>query len=262
MSVNLLDLAHQAMRGVAPEELAAYLGEPAATTIEALNLALPALLGGLVHQSLSLNAAGALLDVIDLLQIDASFANKTRGLLSDGAINFAYHSQAGTKLMVGLFLEHGLSLTNTLASITGLKVSSANHLLSISTVLNLSLLKNHVRDHNLGAAGLVEVMKSQRRDLLAKIDPKLAIALGFPSPAALLGVMDADLESSERAPYPTGEVAVLPARAITKSLPWAFGILFLLSLIFVLRACDTPGAGSASAHSARVAVGEVSKPSA
>ncbi len=260
MSVNLLDLAHQAMRSVAPEALAQHLGESAGPTVEALNLALPAVLGGLVHQSLTLNAAGALLDVIDLPLIDASFASRTSGLLSDGAINFTFHSQAGTKLMVGLFLEQGLAMANSLASITGLKVSSANHLLSVSTVLNLSLLKSHVRDHNLGAAGLVEVMKSQRRGLLAKIDPKLALALGSPSPTALLGVNETDLEAPAPEPYPSGQVVMMPTRSITKTLPWAFGILFLLSLIFVLRACDTPGTGSASAHSARDVGGEVARP--
>jgi hypothetical protein len=257
MSVNLLDLAQQAMRGLSPEALSHHLGESAQATDAATTMALPAVLGGLIHQSLTLNAAGALLDVIDLPQIDASFALKTGGLLSDGAINFTYHSQAGTKLMADLFLKHGLTVANSLASITGIKVSTANQLLSISTVLILSLLKSHVRDHNLGAAGLVEVMKSQRRGLLAKIDPRLALALGSPSAEALLGVNGAELEAPELSPYPTGEVAVMPTSSIAKTLPWAFGILFLVSLIVVLRTCDSPGTGSASAQSVRVSGGAV-----
>ncbi len=254
MSVNLLDLAHQAMRGCAPEALAQHLGESAGTAVEAMALALPATLGGLVNQSLTLNTAGALLEVLDLPQIDGNFANKTGGLLSDGAINFTYYSQVGTKLMGSLFLDQALALAKSLAALTGLKVSSANHLLSISIVLSLSLLKGHVRDHNLGAAGLVEVMKSQRPGLLAKIDPKLALVLGAPSPAALLGLSTTDTEFPEQGPFPTGEVVVVPTSSIAKSLPWAFGILFLLSMIAVLRSCDSPGAGSASAQSASVAV--------
>jgi Bacterial protein of unknown function (DUF937)/OmpA family len=262
MSVNLLDLARHAMRGLEPEALSHQLGESAQATDQAMILALPAVLGGLIHQSLTLNAAGALLDVIDLPQIDASFALKVGGLLSDGAINFIYHSQAGTKLMVDLFLGQGLTVANSLGSITGIKVSSANHLLSISTVLILSLLKNHVRDHNLGAAGLVEVMKSQRRGLLAKIDTRLALAFGSPSAEALLGVNGAELEAPEPGPNPVGEVAVMPTSSIIKTLPWAFGILFLVSLIVVLRTCDSPGSGNASAQSVSLAGGAVGTSSA
>ena len=113
MSVNLLSLAHQAMGEVAPGELAQHLGESPGPIALALNAALPAVVGALVHRSQSLNAAGALLGIIDLPQIDGHLAGKTKSLMSDGAINFVHFSQMGTKLMLELFSERASASTNT-----------------------------------------------------------------------------------------------------------------------------------------------------
>jgi outer membrane protein OmpA-like peptidoglycan-associated protein len=248
MPLNLLSLAHEAMGEVAPGELAKHLGESPGTIAEALKAALPAVLGALVHRSQSLNAAGALLGIIDLPQIDGHLAGKTNSLMSDGAINFVHFSQMGTKLMLELFSERGLALVNRLATVADIKASSANDLASVSTVLALSLIKRVVTDDDLGAAGLMAFMQGQGQTLLGKIDPSLVLALGAPDAATLMGlntldaaqptqVTQATLASAQSKENRKTRQALLPSSLV----PWIFGVALLLSLIAVLNACDLEG---------------------
>ncbi len=245
MSVNLLSLAHQAMGEVAPGELAQHLGESPGPIALALNAALPAVVGALVHRSQSLNAAGALLGIIDLPQIDGHLAGKTKSLMSDGAINFVHFSQMGTKLMLELFSERALALVNRLASVADIKASSANDLAAVSTVLALSLIKRVVTDDDLGAAGLMEFMRGQGQTFLGKIDPSLVLALGAPDAASLMGLNTLDaaqptLASAQSKDDRKTRKPLLPSKWV----PWLFGVALLLSLIAVLNACDSEGSST------------------
>ena len=245
MSVNLLSLAHQAMGEVAPSELAQHLGESPGKIALALNAALPAVLGALVHRSQSLNAAGALLGIIDLPQIDGRLAGKTKSLMSDGAINFVHFSQMGTTLMLELFSERGLALVNRIAAVADIKATSANDLAAVSTVLALSLIKRVVTDDDLGAAGLMEFMRGQGQTLLGKIDPSLVLALGAPDAATLMGlnILDAGeaTQPSLASAQSKDDRKTRPALLSSRLVPWLFGVALLLSLIAVLSACDSEG---------------------
>jgi outer membrane protein OmpA-like peptidoglycan-associated protein len=187
MSVNLLELATAAMGGNFSNLAGNLLGESEGSTKSAIAASLPALLGGLVSKGSSLDGASGLLSMLNGPNINAGLLSNLGSLFSNGGAQASGLMGVGSGLLGSLFGDKVGGLANVISSIGGIKGSSATSLLGLLAPLVFGLLKNQATSRNLGASGLMDLLKGQGAHLSNAIDPKVSSALGFASPLAFLG---------------------------------------------------------------------------
>jgi outer membrane protein OmpA-like peptidoglycan-associated protein len=187
MSVNLLELATAAMGGNFSSLAGNLMGESEGATKSAIGAALPALLGGLVSKGGSLDGASGLLSMLNGPNINAGLLSNLGSLFSNGGTQANSLMGVGSGLLGSLFGDKVGGLANAVSGLAGIKGSSATNLLGLLAPLVFGLLKNQTTSHNLGASGLMDLLKGQSAHLGKAIDPKISSALGFASPLAFLG---------------------------------------------------------------------------
>ncbi len=187
MSVNLLELATAAMGGNFSSLAGGLLGESEGSTKSAISAALPALLGGLVSKGSTLDGASGLLSMLNGPNINAGLLSNLGSLFSNGGAQATGLMGVGTGLLGSLFGDKVGGLANAVSGLAGIKSGSASSLLGLLAPLVFGLLKNQTTSHNLGASGLLDLLKGQSGHLSKAIDPKISSALGFASPLAFLG---------------------------------------------------------------------------
>jgi outer membrane protein OmpA-like peptidoglycan-associated protein len=92
-------------------------------------------------------------------------------------------------LVPALFGDKAGSMVNALASMSGLKSSSATNLLAVVVPLILALLKKFVGEKGLNAKSLSSLLSGQGQYLQGALDSRITSALGFANPQALLGTL-------------------------------------------------------------------------
>jgi OmpA-OmpF porin, OOP family len=188
MSVNLLDIASAATGGNFAGALGQFLGESPSVTSSGLSAVLPALIGGLVNKGSTADGASGLLSMLNNPQIDSGILGALGSLFGNGSSQASGLVSLGTTLLGSMFGDKVGGLTNAIASVAGLKTSSATSMLGLAVPIVLGLLKSHVGQNNLNPSGLMALLKGQGQHLSSKIDPRVSTAMGFPSVASLLGL--------------------------------------------------------------------------
>jgi OmpA-OmpF porin, OOP family len=187
MSVNLLELATSAMGGNFSSLAGGLLGESEGATKSAVTAALPALLGGLVSKGSTLDGASGLLSMLNGPNVNGGLLSNLGSLFSNGGAQANGLMGVGSGLLGSLFGDKVGGLANAVSGLAGIKGGSATSLLGLLAPLVFGLLKNQTTSQNLGASGLMDLLKGQSAHLGNAIDPKISSALGFASPLAFLG---------------------------------------------------------------------------
>ena len=244
MAANILEM----LSGGAGQELIGYaskmLGESQGGVESAVGSILPALMGGMMQKAASPQGAKDLLGLISGANVDSGIMGNLSGLLSGGANTSSLLSTGASLLGSLLGGDKVGGLTSALASVAGIKPSSATSLLGIATPLLLGTVKKLVGDQGLDAAGLANLLLGQKGFLeKSNLDPRITGALGFGSLSSMLGSLPASLSAAAgtataaagaatgaaaraagTAAGAAGAAAASGASGLRRWLPWLIGL--------------------------------------
>jgi outer membrane protein OmpA-like peptidoglycan-associated protein len=253
MAVNLLDLVKQGLPSNFADMAGKFLGESPGTTQTALSSALPALLGSIAQQGATPSGAQGLLSLLNNPAVNTGVLGNIAGMFSGGGQQATSMMSAGSGLLSSLLGDKAGGLASTLASVAGLKSSqSATNLLALAAPLVLGFIKKFVGDNGLNANGLASLLGGQGSFLQGVLDSRLTSALGFTSPAAMLGSLagkagdamhaagSAAASTAHRAGALASDVAADAARGaggFMRWLPWLIAAAVALFLLSRLSSC-------------------------
>lgn len=201
------------------------LGESDSGIQSAVGSMLPALLGGMMSKAATPKGAGDLFKMVQGLNIDTGSLGNIAGMLAGAAGGGGGASalqSMGTSLLTGLLGgDKTNNLASALASVAGIKPSSASSLLSLGAPLVMGVVKKMVGDSGLDASGLASALRGQKSALQGvNLDPRITGALGFNSMSSMLGALP-------NAAAATGAAAAAGASGLRRWLPWIIGALLL-----------------------------------
>jgi OmpA-OmpF porin, OOP family len=185
MAINLLDLLSNAVTPDIVQGLSRSVGESDSAVRSGVSSLLPMLLGGLANKSSTPTGASSVLSMLTGSNVDAGLLGTMGNLLGSGQTGSLM--QVGTTLLSGLFGSDKVAgLGSALATVSGVKASSAGSLASLIVPLAFAAMKKLIGDQRMDAGGLASLLGSQRDHLAGKLDPRLTSALGLGAPATLL----------------------------------------------------------------------------
>jgi len=180
MTLNLVD----SVRGVLGDDVlgqaAKLIGENPVAVKSATTMLVPTLIGGLAQQGSTAGGAAALLDTLRSPAVDANIASNLPGLLLGGQSTSSLLAQ-GSTLARAVFGERVGTVTDTVASLTGVRPTGASSLLFMLAPAALGVLKSHALKTGLDAGGLQQLLGAQASSLTSAVDPRLARAAGLGS---------------------------------------------------------------------------------
>ena len=223
---NLVDLIHSFLTPDVVGKAADYLGESRGSTEKAMGVAVPALLSAISTFAGSSSGANRLFDLIGKEPSGANLLSTAASLFTGGR-NTETALSAGKSLLDMVLGGRKSGFIDSIASVAGIKNSSASSLLGLLGSFILSFLRKHSDTFGLNASGLARVLTDQ----LGSFKHLL--------PAGITSLLD-----SAEAPRKGYE----EARAVTeerKPLPfwlWLLPLLLLgagiLGLLTQLRGCS------------------------
>jgi hypothetical protein len=257
MSTNLLSLAQSALGGDFSGLAGQFLGESTGSTQNALTSLLPAVLAGIASKGATSDGAAGLLSLINRSNLDVGSLGNIAGMFGSGGGGINALMKAGTSNLVpAIFGDKSGALVNALSSASGIKNSSASNLIALVVPLVLTLLKKVIGEKGLNAGSLSSLLASQGPNLQSALDNRLTSALGFASPAAMLGSLGGAAADSARragAAVAGGAAAVGSAGLAAGSVvagtgktgmqrlwPWVVGAVILALLWWLLSPKPTP----------------------
>jgi outer membrane protein OmpA-like peptidoglycan-associated protein len=258
---NLLNLLKAALPNNFASLVSQLLGEPEANTETSLSALLPALLGAIFKKGLTPSGAGDLLHLLKTENIDSDILNNIAGILagSGNAANELVHH--GSALVTQLFSDQETALGESLASLGGIKSSSAMDLLALAVPVVLGFLKKYILGANLDQNSLASLFAGQGQYLEGQLDNRLLKALGFASPTAFFSgftqpKVEPRTEPKVQCPIqpkvepltqpkvePMAKPAYVPEPEHRRSgrwLPWLLGLLGLLGLLYLWQVFSKP----------------------
>ncbi len=256
---NLLNLLKAALPNNFASLVSQFLGESEASTKTSLSALLPALLGAIFKKGATSSGAGDLLHLFKAENIDSDILNNIAGILSGSgnAANELVHH--GSTLVTQLFSDQETAVGESLASLGGIKSSSAMDLLALAVPVILGFLKKYILGKNLDQNSLASLFAGQGQYLEGLLDNRLLKALGFASPTAFFsGFTQPKVEPRtqpkvecpiqpkvEPRTQPKVEPISTPAYVPEPEhrrhwLPWLLGLLALLGLLYLWQAFSKP----------------------
>src|SRR5262245_54508119 len=137
MTSNILDLLKKEFSGGVVSRIADTLGEDPTKTQQALNSAVPALLGGIAEKASTTAGAADLISTLKNSKFDADRFTNLAGLLP-AAGGLTSLIDAGRSLLNPIFGNRVDALTDQVANASGVKRSSVTSLLSLALPFLLS----------------------------------------------------------------------------------------------------------------------------
>lgn len=228
MDLNLLELLKQALGEGFGRFVCQFLEEPQPATETSLSALLPALIGGIAGKGATPDGAAGLLNLLQGADVDAGLIDNIPELFSGSETGANELVNLGASMAGWLFGDKSGSFSEALASVGGLKSSSAMKLLTLAVPLVLSFLKKLIFGKKLDADSLASLLGNQGKYLQGAMDGRLTQALGFASPSAFLsGLMPPKPEAM-------ASPASVPQEARASSRRWLPWLLLLLGLLVLL----------------------------
>ncbi len=178
MSINLLDLVKDQLSDAVIGKAAGLIGESSGATSSALSTILPTILGSVVQKGATQSGASGIMDMINSGGHDGSMFDNLSGLLGGG-------SQSNTMLKSGAALVASLmgakqgGIVDTLMSLTGMKKSSTNSLMSMVAPMVMGMIGRQIKKNGLNVGGLMDLLKGQKSHLKGALPSSLGSMMGF-----------------------------------------------------------------------------------
>jgi outer membrane protein OmpA-like peptidoglycan-associated protein len=157
---NLVDLIHSFLTPDVVGKAADYLGESRGSTEKAMGVAVPALLSAISTFAGSSSGANRLFDLIGKEPSGANLLSAAASLFTGGR-NTETTLSAGKSLLDMVLGGRKSGFIDGIASLAGIKNSSASSLLGLLGPFILSFLRKHSDTFGLNASGLARVLTDQ-----------------------------------------------------------------------------------------------------
>ncbi len=174
MPVDLMDLVKTVVQGQIGS-LSAILGDNEENTNSAVDIALPAILGGLLKKSATPTGADEVYKSLD--DHDGRRVDALGELLNGG--NHSQLLAIGTRLLGMLFGDDKSEVSATISSITGQNGGTTDTLLGILTPVAMGIVGRQRRADGLDATGVADLLSSQEPYLSGRMPPELVNTLGL-----------------------------------------------------------------------------------
>ncbi len=234
---NLLSL----LKAYLPSDFASlvsqFLGEPEAATQTSVSALLPALLGAISQKGATPGGAGGLWNLLNQPEVNPSLIDNVGSLFSGGGTGANELLKLGSGLVNQFFGNKEKDFSDAVASVGGIKSSSAMNLLALAVPMVLSFLKKYVFSKNLDQNSLASLLAGQKPYLEGLLDNRLVKALGFANPAAFLSGFTQP--AAETIAKPTYVPETAPRRK-SHWLLWLLGLLALLAILYFWQALSGP----------------------
>jgi OmpA-OmpF porin, OOP family len=247
MSFNLLDIVKGYFGNDLISKASSFLGESEGGVAKAVSGIVPSILGGLLSKSSSGEGASSIFNMAKeahgsgiLGGLGNFFGDEGGGLLSKGA-----------DLLKGLFGDKAHGLAEGVASMAGIKSSSASSLMSMAAPVALGALGKHASENNLDAGGLGSFLSSQKDSILGSLPASLGSLLGMGG-LGQLGNKVANMadnatsgakETISTASAYAEDAAAKGGGAIKWLLPLLLLVLAAAAAWYLMRGCNSGKAG-------------------
>ncbi|MBX2892039.1 MAG: OmpA family protein [Saprospiraceae bacterium] len=212
---NLLDSIKEYVTPELIGQAASILGENEGGISKAVGGLAPTILAGLLEKTGDSNAMGGIFDMIS--KFDPGVLGNLGSLIGGGNLAHNDPKDAAGHLFGAIFGSKVPAITNAVASFSGTKSSSVSSLLGMVGPLVMGLLSKKISTGGLNAAGLANLLLTEKNSILGALPTGLGSILGL-----------ADLTGSG------GNVATTGRR-------WVWPLVLLLglggALMYYLRYC-------------------------
>ena len=169
---NLVETVKSYLTPDVVKNASSLVGEPESSTHRALQGAVPAMLGGLVNVSSTQEGASSLAGMIRDGGFAAALENPA-ALFSGGSMTSGMMS-VGQSLIGKIFGNRASSVTEAVASSSGVKSSSVSSLMALLAPLTLGVVGKIAGSQGLNAAGISNLLQGQKRDIASAVPPGLS----------------------------------------------------------------------------------------
>jgi hypothetical protein len=276
MEMNVLELAKGYLSSDVVGQISTMLGEDQQQTQTAINGALPAVLGGLIHKSTEPGGSATVMDMVaqvttpnraagEVITPEGGVISQLSSLFDGSSNQLSSFLSMGSGMITSLFGERSDAIASSLATHSGIKQTSASSVMSVVGPVLLGVLGKHLYADGKSQAELGEVLGSQTNNVQAAMPPELGSLLGnLPGLAKPdnLGSQLAGMESGQTTPPvapvatpPPAEVPVagIPAFDSTHTsgsnnrwLPWLLVALVAAAVFYFLRGCNNDRSDTSS----------------
>jgi outer membrane protein OmpA-like peptidoglycan-associated protein len=238
MSVNLLNLATTALGSDFGQLAGKFLGEDGSATQKGLTAILPAIFGGMVQKGSTLDGATGLMSVLNGSGVDSNLLNNVASLFGNNGAQASTLLSPGASLLGGLFGDKVGGIASAIASISGLKSSSAVNLLGLVAPLVFGFLRKHTSANSINASGLMDLLKGQTSHINSAIDPSIAKVLGVTTQVADSSRLGA-AATAAAAGSTASAVAAKSGFSLGKLVPWLIAGAAALWLLSNMKSCGS-----------------------
>lgn len=226
---NLVDSVKSYLSPEVVRGASSFLGESEPATSHAMHSAVPGLLSGMLNMSSTSSGANSLVGMIR----DGGFGS----LLGNPASLFAGGGQTSKMLSTGQSLAGRIlgtkasSVTNAIASSSGVKPSSAGTLMSLLAPLTLGVLGKTVGSQGLNAGGISNLLSGQKKEIADATPLEVSHILGLGGEPVPAPVSTRVYEEREEAPHAS---ALYEERAVPRQRSWLPLLLIGLAAVGLL----------------------------
>ena len=233
MSINLIELFKSTLSDVLVRQSSALLDESAESTSSAIDKIFPAILNAVLIKGSTEAGAKDLLHFLSTNKVDEKLHDDVPALLSNAA-DTEKLSADGADILKYLLGDKLSYMVDWVASGNGLKTSSASTLLKLVAPLVMGAVARAVKERNLNASGLRDLLQSQSVFVAESSPAAIAELLGI-SPSAepekiASGKLEGNFNTSDE---PKGTT-------MSRLLPWIVLLIAALGLFYFLDKGGSP----------------------
>jgi OmpA-OmpF porin, OOP family len=233
MQINLLDIVKKQMSEGLIEKAAHFIDEDKSVTQKAMDMILPSVFGGMMHQTSDTSKATNLLSQITEGEHDGSIFETVGNLLGGGSATQGF-LDSGENIVSGLFGNRISSVVDWMAAFTGMKTSSASNLMHMAAPLVMGAIGKQVLDNKLDASGLTNLLQSQSSFITKALPAGLSSVLGLTN---LKAETPSVIQAQKMLSTPSPVVENNENAFLHKVLPWLIMIVAGFAGMMFLRTC-------------------------
>ncbi|MFN0299807.1 MAG: DUF937 domain-containing protein [Burkholderiales bacterium] len=178
MTQGLLELFKHSLGEDLVMQIARRLGEPEEPMRLAMDGLLPVLLGCMAQRGASVEGAQSLMRTIASVPLDPGMLAAPARLLTEDTGTLERLTTMGPGMLGFLIGNQANRLAGAVASVSGIRVSSASWLVAFITALVCAVMNRAVQTNKLDASGVQALLLAQREALQASLDRRVLAALG------------------------------------------------------------------------------------
>jgi OmpA-OmpF porin, OOP family len=250
MSIDLMGLVTDHLKGAAMGKISEFLGESSEGTTSALGAALPTLLGGVMEKASTNEGAGSIMNLLKDGNHDGGILSNIGGLLGSGD-GISSLLGGGSGILSAILGPKVGGIVDLVASVSGIKKSSSSSLLSLAAPLLMGVIGKQVSSQGLGISGLASMLMGQKDAVKAALPAGAGSLLNLGSLGDFVG-------DAKAAVGGLGDAAKGAASSVVNEVeeastggfnfwPWLIGAAAIAAAAYFYKGCSKPTVDTSAA---------------